>query len=276
MIRIGLTAFDAEAERALSELVTYQADVTKHASYAERVKAADEAWASRRNNRPIRIVRELLLAMCPGLRRCMYCEDSSARDVEHMRPKALYPDLVFAWANFLYACSDCNGPKGAKFKVYLSDGRIVDVGRKPKAVPPAQLAVEDPLLLGEPLLIDPRCEDPFDFLRLDLETGVFDEIPRTGLAFDRASFTLDLLQLNEREHLVSARQGTFQTAESVLINYVDLKSKGAEPAAIAAKRHAIVRQPHRPVWEEMKRQRHQPRRAKLRALFEAAPEALHW
>jgi hypothetical protein len=88
--------------------------------------------------------------------------------------------------------------------------------------------------------------------------------------------TIELLGLNEREHLVEARQDTFQTAESVLLNYVDLKRKGAEPGAIAAKRQAIVRQPHRTVWEEMKRQRHQPRRAKLRALFEAAPEALSW
>ncbi len=135
MIRIGLTAFDAEAESALSELVTYQADVNKHASYAERVKAADDAWTSRRNNKPIVTVRKLLLDLCSGLGRCMYCEDSCAHDIKRV---------------------------------------------------------------------------------------------------------------------------------------------GAEPAAIAAKRQAIVRQPHRTVWEEMKRQRHQPRRAKLRALFEEAPEALHW
>jgi uncharacterized protein (TIGR02646 family) len=218
----------------------------------------------------------MLLAMCSGLGRCMYCEDSHAHDVEHVRPKALYPDLVFAWANFLYACSDCNGPKGAKFKVHLHDGRIFDVGRKRKAVPPAQLAADDPLLLGEPLLIDPRCEDPLDFLRLDLETGVYEEIPETGLAFDRANFTIELLGLNEREHLVEARQGTFQTAESVLDHYVRLKREGAEPTVIEEKRKAIVRQPHRTVWEEMKRQRHPPRRAKLRALFEEAPEALHW
>lgn len=276
MIHVCLPVCPADAEGALSELVTYQRDVNKHASYAERVKAADDAWTSRRGNKPIRMVREMLLAMCSGLGRCMYCEDSHARDVEHVRPKALYPDLVFAWANFLYACSDCNGPKGAKFKVHLHDGRIFDVGRKPKAVPPTQLAADDPLLLGEPLLLDPRCENPLDFLRLDLDMGVFEEIPSTGLALERASFTIELLGLNEREHLVEARQDTFQTAESVLVDYVRLKRDGAEMAVITAKRQAIIRQPHRTVWEEMKRQRHQPRRAKLRALFEEAPEALHW
>ncbi len=276
MIHVCLPVCSDDAEGALAELVAYQRDVDNHASYAERVKAADDAWTSRRGNKPIRVVREMLLAMCSGLGRCMYCEDSRAHDVEHVRPKALYPDLVFAWANFLYACSDCNGPKGAKFKVHMRDGRIFDVSRKRKAPPPVQLTVDDPLVLGEPLLLDPRCEDPLDFLRLDLDMGVFEEVPSAGLALERATFTIDLLGLNEREHLVEARQDTFQTAESVLGHYVSLKHEGAEPAAIAAKRQAIVRQPHRTVWEEMKRQRHAPGRAKLRALFEAAPEALHW
>lgn len=276
MIHVCLPVCPAEAEGALAELVAYQRDVTKHASYAERVKAADDAWTNRRGNKPIRVVREMLLAMCSGLGRCMYCEDSHAHDVEHVRPKSLYPDLVFAWANFLYACSDCNGPKGAKFKVHLRDGRIFDVGRKRKAVPPEQLAADEPLVLGEPLLLDPRCENPLDFLRLDLDMGVFEEIPSAGLARERASFTIDLLGLNEREHLVVARQDTFQTAESVLVDYVRLKREGAEPAAVTAKRQAIIRQPHRTVWEEMKRQRHPPRRTKLRTLFEEAPEALNW
>ena len=276
MIHVCLPVCPAEAEGALSELDAYQRDVNKHASYGERVKAADEAWTSRRGNKPIRIVRDMLLAMCSGLGRCMYCEDSHAHDVEHVRPKALYPGLVFAWANFLYACSDCNGPKGAKFKVHLHDGRIFDVSRKRRAAPPDQLAADDPLLLGEPLLLDPRCEDPLDFLRLDLDMGVFEEIPSAGLALERATFTIDLLGLNEREHLVVARQDTYQTAESVLVDYVKLKREGAAATTIVAKQNAIVRQPHRTVWEEMKRQRHAPRRAKLRALFEEAPEALHW
>lgn len=274
MIHVCLESCPADAEAAVAELSTYQAALDACGSYAERVQAADTHWNRRRNNRPIQIVREMLLAMCSGLGRCMYCEGSRAGAVEHVRPKSLYPGLVFAWANFLYACSECNGPKGARFKVVLPDGRIVDVGRKRGARPPDQLVADDPLLLGEPVLIDPRSEDPLDFLRLDLETGVFDEIHKTGLRYERANFTLDLLGLNEREHLVEARQSTVQTAESLLRDYVNLKRAGAGPDAITPKRQAILRQSHRTVWEEMKRQR--GRLPKLRALFEEASEALDW
>jgi hypothetical protein len=258
----------------LTELATYQAAVDACASYAERVQAADAAWSSRRNNKPIQTVREMLLSMCTGLGRCMYCEDSRAHDIEHAWPKALYPGLVFAWANFLYACSGCNRSKGAKFKVWLPDGRIVDVARKSRTAVPTQLAVDDPLLIGAPLLIDPRSEDPLDFLRLDLETGVFDEIHRTGRRFDRANITIDLLGLNEREYLVEARRHGYQAADSLLADYVRLKRDGAGPAVTEPKRKTILGHAHRTVWEEMKRQRE--RLPKLRALFEAAPEALTW
>ena len=261
-------------EGVLTELATYQAALDACGSYAECVRAVDEHWDRRRNNVPIQAVREILIAMCPGLGRCMYCEDSRASAVEHARPKTLYPGLVFAWANFLYACSVCNGPKGARFKVVHSDGRIVDVARKRGAAPPVELAASDPLLIGEPLLIDPRSEDPLDSLRLDLATGEIDEVHKVGLPYERAHFMLDLLGLNEREYLVEARQAAYHAAESLLRDYARLKREGAGPEAMAHKRVAILRQSHRTVWEEMKRQR--ASLPSLLALFEQAPEALGW
>ena len=33
--------------------------------------------------------------MCAGAKRCMYCEDSAADEVEHHLPKNLYPEFVF-------------------------------------------------------------------------------------------------------------------------------------------------------------------------------------
>jgi hypothetical protein len=274
MIHVCLESCPAGVEGLLAELATYQAALDACGSYAERVRAVDAHWNSRRNNKPVQVVREMLLAMCTGLGRCMYCEDSRARDVEHVWPKILYPGLVFAWANFLYACSSCNGPKGARFMVVLPDGRIVDVGRKKGAPPPEQLAANDPLLIGAPLLIDPRSEDPLDLLHLDLATGVFDEAHKTGLRYERAHFTVELLGLNEREYLVEARQSAYHTAESVLRDYASLKREGAGPERLGPKRQAILRQSHRTVWEEMKRQR--TSLPGIRALFEGAPEALGW
>ena len=189
MIQVCLHTLPPGAESVLAELAVYQAALDACASYAARVEAAGAHWDKRRESAAIRFVREMLHAMCTGIRRCMYCEDSRAEDVEHVRPKALYPGLVFAWANFLYACAECNRKKGARFKVHLGDGRIVDVGRKRGVPVPLELAVDHPLLLGEPLLIDPRSEDPLDLLRLDLETGAFEAMHAEGLRHERARYT---------------------------------------------------------------------------------------
>lgn len=274
MIHVCLESCPAGAEGAVAELATYQAAVDACATYPERVHAAEAHWNSRRNNKSIQIMRAMLLAMCSGLGRCMYCEDSRANDIEHIRPKALYPSLVFAWLNFLYACADCNRSKGARFKVMLPDGRVLDVGRRRGMAPPDELTADDPLFLGEPLLIDPRSEDPLDFLRLDLDTGVFEEMHKTGLRHDRATFTIELLGLNEREHLVEARQVSYHAAESLLRDYARLRRDSAGPEAMDPKRQAILRQSHRTVWVEMKRQRETLPR--LRSLFNEAPEALAW
>ena len=48
----------------------------------------------------------------------MYCEDSVGDEVEHHRPKNLYPDHTFLWDNYLYACGPCNGPKNNRFAVF--------------------------------------------------------------------------------------------------------------------------------------------------------------
>jgi hypothetical protein len=50
--------------------------------------------------------------------KCMYCEEklSSAQfgDVEHIRPKALYPYLYVTWENLGLACIQCNNAKSNK------------------------------------------------------------------------------------------------------------------------------------------------------------------
>ncbi len=54
----------------------------------------------------------MLRAMCNGPQRCMYCEESMATAIEHMRPRSSYPEATFVWENYLLACSTCN----SKFK----------------------------------------------------------------------------------------------------------------------------------------------------------------
>ena len=42
---------------------------------------------------------------------CAYCEESTPGEVDHFRPKSKYPDLVYSWSNWLFACHDCNKAK---------------------------------------------------------------------------------------------------------------------------------------------------------------------
>lgn len=46
---------------------------------------------------------------------CSYCGKCDPQDlqIEHIRPKSLYPKLATKWDNFLLACATCNG-KGNK------------------------------------------------------------------------------------------------------------------------------------------------------------------
>lgn len=50
----------------------------------------------------------------PG-QRCMFCSGNEASDVEHFRPKAVFPTLTLDWNNLLWACAICNRSKRNRF-----------------------------------------------------------------------------------------------------------------------------------------------------------------
>jgi len=50
----------------------------------------------------------------PG-ERCMFCSGSESSDVEHYRPKAIFPELALGWENLLWSCGICNGAKSNQF-----------------------------------------------------------------------------------------------------------------------------------------------------------------
>ena len=157
-------------------------------------------------------VRETLAKMCVGSVRCAYCEDSLADEVEHIRPKNLFPEYTFVWDNYLFACGPCNGPKSNRYGVV--NGTVVEEfirNRNDDVVPPGA---------GVSGLIDPRTEDPFAFLEMDLGgvtpdgtriEGTFEILPLDGLLgadFARAEFTINVLGLN-REVIRAARKNAF-------------------------------------------------------------------
>ncbi len=254
---------------AAQRLKQYQASVDTRPNYSARVEAAKSLFSThnRSTNAAFKSVRKTLQEMCFGVGRCMYCEDAPADEVEHFRPKDLYPEAVFAWENYLYACGPCNGPKNNRFSV-ISRGLIVDVTRRhgDSVRPPKK---------GKPALINPRAENPLNYFMLDLaNTFEFVNISPSGsVDHDRAKYTLEVLRLNEREFLKTVRRASFSWYRALLRDYDDQISAGNAPKAKEIK-DAICAAPQATVWAEMKRQRHAY--DELKTLFDRAPDALAW
>jgi uncharacterized protein (TIGR02646 family) len=256
-----------------NELAQFQAIVDRQEKYSERIQTAKNLFTSKnvQGNRTFDVVKIHLDRMCSGARRCAYCEDSCADEVEHIWPKNIYPEHVFQWPNYLYACGPCNGPKGDKFAIYRErDGRRVDITpgyKRLRSIPPPS---------GSPLLIDPRQEDPLDYLKLDLlMTFRFFPIgPYPSRAWQRAKYTIEVLRLNDRAPLVRSRRAAFIAYRSILGNYIRRRDSDERQDALDELVTGIYEQSNITVWREMQRQ--WPLIPELRDLFTIAPEALEW
>ncbi|MCH8875192.1 MAG: HNH endonuclease [Chloroflexi bacterium] len=42
---------------------------------------------------------------------CAYCEQFARGEVDHFRPKNRFPERVYEWSNWVFACHDCNSAK---------------------------------------------------------------------------------------------------------------------------------------------------------------------
>jgi len=263
---IALSDAAAEGLRAL------QTAVDAAGPYADQVAEGKRLFGLRNapGNAIFDEVKHVLTLMCSGARRCAYCEDSVADEVEHVRPKDLYPHVVFAWANYIYACGPCNGPKGSHFAVFVTGvAAPVEVARKPKApiVPP---------LHGEPALIDPRVEDATKLMFLDLrETYFFIPLAAKGTRdHARADYTIRTLRLNIRPELPQARHEAYLDYVGRVRHYKHERDAKASATRLVQLRQAVQRRQHPTVWREMLRQRE--KLPELQALFADVPEAAGW
>lgn len=260
------------SEPAFGELRNLQAAIDKVASYSDRVVAAKEMFRAKnvKTNATFTIVRETLSRMCSGAQRCCYCEDSAADEVEHIKPKHLYPESVFVWENYLYACGPCNGPKNNRYAIFdQASGAMVEIGssrKTPVVAPPA----------GDPVLIDPRHEDPLYFFELDI-LDTFQFVPAYGLSAkdrQRAIYTREVLRLNQRDLLVRARRTAYGSYVARLRTYIIEKDTGATLEKLALHISGLQRMDHPTVWKEIQRQH--SRIPMLDRFFALAPEALRW
>lgn len=266
MLRLHDPGVDARTKQGLDR---YQAEVDRAGDYAAQVCRGVALFTryNRPNNGVFRVVRRQLAQMCAGARRCGYCEDSAGDEIDHFRPKTLYPEQVFVWDNYLPSCGSCNRRKGRCFAVMI-EGRVVSVGRRfgaPVMKPAA----------GPAVLVDPRTEEPLRILMLEL-VDTFRFVPRDDLGTtdeERARYTIETLQLN-REVLTMARREAYGHYRARLSEYRDVRTSGQPESELVFLRDGLLASAHPTVWREMQRQQGQI--GELRRLFEETPEALSW
>lgn len=258
------------AADVLRRLGEYQKHVDVARSYAQRVDEAKRLWSLRnkRGNQTFDAIKTTLDSMCSGARRCCYCEDSAADEVEHIKPKNFFPELVFAWDNYLYACGPCNGPKGTRYGYVVGDEVREFVRRAGERVRRPPASVDG--------LIDPRHEDPMELLGLDL-VDTFWFVPRAEpgtLGHARAEHTIELLHLNDRDVLPRARNAAYHDYARHLEAYAKARDGGASRSALARRRQELLSRQHPTVFREM--QRNPSVRDDLARIFAEVPEALAW
>ncbi len=262
----------------LKALKDFQDEIDKLLTFDAKRKAAKDLFKSKnkKGNTVFDAIKVTLKVLCPGIERCVYCEDSQCDEVEHFHPKDLYPQFCFKWANYFYACGICNGPKNNQFAIFRSDnGRFHKVNPKN-----GKQSVNEPPT-GDSVLINPRIDNPLDFCRLDLKTFKFTIIASEGTKdYARADYTYNtVLRLNDqRESLRRQREVAYSNYKSRLHSYSTSKVNNAEQNRLNTMILNLKRESHPTVWKEMQRQFEMNILSddELIELFQQSPEALGW
>lgn len=152
---------------------------------------ARRAWKNFRaasRSGPILTALEL---MAGPRKRCFYCRDSRAGDVEHFKPIDLYLSLTFDWRNLFLVCAECNRAKSAQFP----------------------LAPD-----GQPLLLDVTLDDPWRHLSLESDTGYLaPQYAPDGTADPRGEAVLSVLAPLNDEAVVKGRRRAVRALRSAML-----------------------------------------------------------
>ena len=274
-----------------------QKQVDSKLTFKDKADKAQSLWLSKRKlkggEEAFDEIKEVLKTMCVGIKMCNYCEHDRAFDIEHIYPKSLYPSLAFVWENYLLACKGCNSE-------YKSDNFAIF---KPKNSAQKYILVRNKKPANsDALLINPREDDPTEFLRLNLTgrfpTFFYDPIyDVNSREYLRADYTTECLELNKNESLIAARENLTKTylerlqnclkvKESTNFDDLDSATNGfpmtdrtqsfdSEKQRILENiKNSFKELSHPTVWFELKRQRDNLQRTNQ--LFIQLPEALNW
>lgn len=240
MLPYKLPTLPNSAKRGLASL---QGRVNAAVGRAARADLATRLFKNK-NNQTFREVRRLLVEHGPIDEACYYCERDRYRDIEHIRPKILFPGRAFRWSNYVFACAICNQDrKRDRFAVVDAQGFLTEIARDhPEATP---------LPPGLPAFIDIRREDPLRFLKLDLPTG---RLVPVGSLQDQARgrYTRDVLEL-DADALTRARRQNFEGYQRYFERLEDLLGIG-DLAGAQRTAAEIMLLPHPTIRAEIARQ----------------------
>jgi 5-methylcytosine-specific restriction endonuclease McrA len=171
--------------------------------------------------------------------KCFYCESRVEKgvtlQVEHYRPKSKvdksdnngfnhhgYYWLGLEWTNLLLSCPKCNGKSGKGNRFPLIGKRAIPI----EPVDPsntlnrtASNANQNPLLLEQPILLNPEIDLPETCLTFDIQSY----LSGYGADMQRGEDTIDILKLN-RDPLIEDRQDV----RNEFINDINLDIGGFE------------------------------------------------
>ena len=86
---------------------------------------ADRIYANARDTVWFRPVVRALKKLSGLGERCMFCSGSESSDVEHYRPKAVFPLLAMTWENYLWSCTPCNRVKSNQFPLAVDNSAVL-------------------------------------------------------------------------------------------------------------------------------------------------------
>ena len=119
---------------------------------------------------------------------CGYCESPDRGEVDHFKPKSRFPELVYEWFDWIFACRACNQAKREKWPI---DGYV------------------DPCSTSQ-------SRRPETYFTFDTKTG--EVVPMKELSpdrFDKVQRMIDDLKLNDWHHLVYRRRLLVKMAETI-------------------------------------------------------------
>lgn len=218
MLKIKAETLDAGLQSVLDSL---QSTIDLESNFSDRVSKAKSQWKAKDVGN-FGLIRGPLERLCISVELCNYCEQNEATDIEHIAPKSFFPSDAFKWDNYILACKTCN----SGYKLDKVDQFIDSVSnlfeRLPRGSEPS---------CEESAFINPRKEDPMNYMKLDLRDFFFytnDIHQINSREHSKVESTLKILELNDRPSLVHHRRFAFGNFKRLLSEYA--KSKKATNA----------------------------------------------